>query len=86
VPESPGCLSRHWEFNLSLHTREFNLSHMPNTLDLNRIKVVRVFDSACANVVRSLTKLYYLWYVVVTCVLLIAIVVGLLHLFTKNHN
>jgi len=41
---------------------------MRNTLDLNRIKVVRVFDSACANVVRSLAKLYYLWYVVVTLV------------------
>jgi len=38
-----------------------------------------VFDSACANVVRSLAELYYLWYV-----LLIAIVVGLLRLFTKK--
>jgi len=28
VPELPSCLSRHWEFKLLLHTREFNLSHM----------------------------------------------------------
>jgi len=26
------------EFNLSLHTRRFDLSHMPNLLDMNRIK------------------------------------------------
>jgi len=26
---------------------------MPNPLNPNRIKAVRVFDSACANVVRS---------------------------------
>jgi len=43
-----------------------------------------MFDSACANVVRSLAEFYYLWYVVVTHVLLIAIVVGLLRLFTKK--
>jgi len=27
-----------------------------------------MFDSACANVVRSLAKLYYLWYVLATLV------------------
>jgi len=43
---------------------------MPNLLDTHRIKykVVRVFDSACANVVRSLAELYYLWYVLATLV------------------
>ena len=61
-------MSRHWEFNLSLHTREFNLSHMPNPLDTNRIKVVRVFDSVCGNVVRSLAELYNLRYVLATLV------------------
>jgi len=68
VPESPGCLSPHCEFDLSLHTREFNLSHMPNPSDTNKIKVVRVFDSACTNVVSSLAELYYLWYVLATLV------------------
>jgi len=29
---------------------------MPNPLDMNRMKVVRVFDSACANLVRSLAS------------------------------
>jgi len=53
---------------MSLHTREFNLSHMPNPLDTNRIKVVSMFDSPCANVVRSLAELYYLWYVLATLV------------------
>jgi len=38
---------------------------MPNPLDTNRIKVVRVFDPVCGNVVRSLAELYYLWYVLV---------------------
>jgi len=38
VPQLPGCLSHHWDFNLSLHRREFNLSHMPIPLDMNRIK------------------------------------------------
>jgi len=39
-PITPECGSRHWEFNLSLVllTREFNLSHMPNPLETNRIK------------------------------------------------
>jgi len=37
-PVTPECPSRHWEFNLSLHTREFNLSHTPNPPDANRIK------------------------------------------------
>jgi len=32
------------------------------------MKVVRVFDSACANVVWSLTELHYLWYVLATLV------------------
>jgi len=68
VPESPRWLSRHWEFDLSLRTRELNLSHMPNPLDMNRIKVVRVFDSVCTNVVRSIAELYYLWYVLATLV------------------
>ena len=27
---------------IAVHTREFNLSHMPNPLDTNKIKVVRV--------------------------------------------
>jgi len=36
---------------------------MPNLLDINKIKVVRVFDLASAYVVRSLAKLYYLLYV-----------------------
>jgi len=27
--------SRHWEFNQSSHKREFNLSHVPNPLDMN---------------------------------------------------
>ena len=35
---TPQCRSRHWEFNLSLHTRKFDLSHLPNPLDTNRIK------------------------------------------------
>jgi len=30
---TPGCRSHHWEFSLSLHTREFDVSHMPNPLD-----------------------------------------------------
>jgi len=30
--------SRYWAFNLSSHTWEFNLSHMPNPLNTNRIK------------------------------------------------
>jgi len=34
---------------MSSHAREFNLLHMPNPLDTNRIKVVRVFDAVCAN-------------------------------------
>jgi len=38
VPESPGCLSHHWEFNLSLQTREFDLSHLANLLDTKKIK------------------------------------------------
>jgi len=29
VPKSPECMSGPWELNLSLHTRELNLSHMP---------------------------------------------------------
>jgi len=37
-PITPERLSRHWEFNLSLHMREFNLSHMPDPLETNRIK------------------------------------------------
>jgi len=42
---------------------------MPNLLDTNKItKVVCVFDSVCANVVRSLTELYYLRYVLATLV------------------
>jgi len=40
--------------------REFNLLHIPNPLDTrhdyNKVKVVRVFDSVCANVVRNLTE------------------------------
>jgi len=36
---------------------------MPNPLDTNRIKVVRRFDSVCANVVRSLVEKSDLWYV-----------------------
>jgi len=41
---------------------------MPNLVDTNRIKVVHVFDSVCANVVTSLAELCYLWYVLVTLV------------------
>jgi len=41
---------------------------MPNLLDTNRIKVVCMFDSVCANVVRSLAELYYLCYVLATLV------------------
>jgi len=44
--------------NGGLHTREFNLSHMPNSLDTNKLKAVCVFDLVCANVVRSLTNTY----------------------------
>jgi len=36
VPDSPECMSRHWEFNLSLYTREFKLSNMPHPLDTNK--------------------------------------------------
>jgi len=36
VPKSPSARVG-WEFNLLLHTREFNLSHMSNPLDMNRI-------------------------------------------------
>ena len=36
--ESHECRSYHWEFNLSLHMWKFNLSHMPNPLDMNKIK------------------------------------------------
>jgi len=44
-----------------------------------------MFDSACANAVRSLAELYYLWYVLATLVCCsLAIVVGLLRLFTKK--
>jgi len=65
VPKSPEWMTRHWEFNLSSPTREFILSHMPNSLDTNRnkIKVVRVFDSMCGNVVWGLAEYYDLWYV-----------------------
>jgi len=35
---------------------ELNLSHMPNPLDTNKLKAVRVFHLVCANVVRSLVK------------------------------
>jgi len=38
---------------ITVDTREFNQSNMPNLLDTNKIKDVRVFDSVCANVVRS---------------------------------
>ena len=41
---------------ITVHTREFNLSHMPNPLDTNRIKVVLVFDSVCASVVNSILE------------------------------
>ena len=53
---------------LSLHARVFNLSHMPNPLHTHKIKVVRVFDSVCGKVVRSLAELYNLWYVLATLV------------------
>jgi len=32
-----------------LHTREFNLSHRPNPLDMNKLKTVCVFGSVCAT-------------------------------------
>jgi len=55
---------------------EFNLSHTPNPLDTNKIKVVRVFDWARGNTVRSLV--YNLLYVLATLgtryTLLIAVV------------
>jgi len=35
---------------------EFNLSYMPNPLDKNKIKVVRVFDSVCTDTVRNLAE------------------------------
>jgi len=59
---------------------------MPNPLDTNRIKVVRVFDSASANVVRSLTELFFLWYVLATlvCCSLQLLFVYLLRLLAKN--
>jgi len=53
---TPECQSHHWELNLSLHMREFNLSHMPDSLDTNKIKVVHVFDSVYANVAISLAE------------------------------
>jgi len=37
--------------SFGLHRRELNLSHVPNLLDRNRIKVVHVFDLVCASVV-----------------------------------
>jgi len=37
----PNNRSRHWEFNLSSHRKKFNLSHVPNAVDTNRMKVVR---------------------------------------------
>ena len=37
---------KQWEFSLSLHRREFSLSHMHNPLNTNRIKVVHMFDSS----------------------------------------
>jgi len=48
--------------------------------------VVRVFDSVCANVVRSLAELYYLWYVSATLVYysLQLLLVYLLRLLAKK--
>jgi len=37
------------------------LLHMPNRLDTNRTKVVRVFNSVCASLVRNLAEHYDLW-------------------------
>jgi len=46
-----------------------------------------VFDLACGNLVSSLAELHNLWYMLATLrVLYIAVVVGLLHLSTKNCN
>jgi len=61
---------------------------MPNPLDMNKIKFVRVFDSVCTNVVRSLAELYYLWYVLATlvCCSLQLLLVYLLCLRAKNRN
>ena len=67
--KTPKCRSHHWAFNLS---------HMPNLLDPNRITVVWVFDSVCTNVVRNPADYYDLGYVLATLGT-IAIVVGLLH-------
>jgi len=39
-----------------LHMWKFNLSHMPNLLDTNKLKAICVFDSVCVNVVRSLVE------------------------------
>ena len=84
MPESP------LGFNLSLHTREFNPSHMPNPLDTDRINqklyaCLRRFGvSQCSQeprrVILSVVRASY------SRVLLIAIAVGLLRLFTKNRN
>jgi len=47
-----------------------------------------VFDSACANVVRSLAELYYLWYVAATlvCCSLLLLLVYVLRLLAKTRN
>jgi len=61
----PVCWSHHWKFNMSLHTREL-MSHMPNPLDTNKLEVVCVLDSVCANVVRSVMEQQDLWHVPAT--------------------
>ena len=49
-----------------IQPREFNLLHMLDLLDTNRIKVVRMFDSVRANVDRSLVEQYNMWLLLAT--------------------
>ena len=44
--------------NGGLHTKDFDLSHMPNLLDThrNKLKAVCMFDSMCTDVLRSLPE------------------------------
>jgi len=45
-----------------------------------------MFDSACANVVRSLAELYYLWYVLATLVYFSLQLMVYYICLQKNHN
>ena len=55
----PNNRSRHWEFNLSSHRKKFNLSHVPNAVDTNRMKVVRQCSQEPGGVIWSVVCAIY---------------------------